>query len=40
MEVLSPFIMLDLSKDEVELMNNEDDLITPASLVSVDDIRQ
>ena len=38
MEVLSPFIMLDLSKDEVELMNNEDDLITPASLVSVDDI--
>ena len=32
--------MLDLSEDEVALLNNEDDLITSASLVSMDDLRQ
>ena len=40
MEELSPFTMLDLSKDEVALLNNEDDLITSASLVHVADLRQ
>ena len=37
---LSPFTMLDLSEDEVAMMNNEDYLITSASLVSVDDLRK
>ena len=40
MEGVSPFTMLDLSKNEVALLNNEDDLITSAYLVSVDDLRQ
>ena len=40
MDGLSPFTMLDLSEDEVTLLNNEEDLITSASLVSVDDLRQ
>ena len=39
MEVLSPFTMLYLSKDEVTLLNNEDDLITLAYLISVAAIR-
>ena len=37
---LSPFTMLDMIEDEVALLNNEEDLITSASLVSVADIRQ
>ena len=32
--------MLDLSEDEVALLNNEDDLITSVSLVSIADLRQ
>ena len=40
MEVLSPFSMLDLSEDEVALLNNKDNLITSSSLVSVADLRQ
>ena len=40
MERFSPFIMLDLSEDEVALLNNEDDLITSVSLVGVADLRQ
>ena len=40
MDGLSPFTTLDLSKDEVAMLNNEDDLITLASLVSVDDLRK
>ena len=40
MEVFSPFTMLDLSEGKVALLNNEDDLITSASLVSVADLRQ
>ena len=31
MDGLSPFTMLDLSKDEVAMLSNEDDLITSAS---------
>ena len=34
------FKVLDLSEDNVEMLNNEDDLITSASLVSVDDLRK
>ena len=37
---LSPFTMLDLSKDEVVLLNNEDDLIISVYLFSIDDLRQ
>ena len=40
MDGLSPFTMIDLSKDEVVMLNNEDDLITSAYLVSVDDLRK
>ena len=40
MDGLSPFTMLDLSEDEVAMLNNEDDLITSAYLVSVDDLRK
>ena len=40
MERLSPFTMLYLREDEVALLNNEDDLITSASLVSIADLRQ
>ena len=40
MDGLSHFTMLDLSEDEVAMLNNEDDLITLASLVSVDDLRK
>ena len=40
MDGLSPFTMLVLNKDEVALMNNEDDLINSASLVNVADLRQ
>ena len=32
--------MLDISEDEVSLLNDEDDLITSTSLVRVDDMRQ
>ena len=39
MEGLSPFTMLDLNGDEVELLNYEQDLLNTASLVSVEDIR-
>ena len=39
MEGLSPFTMLDLSEDEVDLMNNEEDLISSASVVSVANLR-
>ena len=39
MEVLSPFTVLDLHKDEVALLNNEDYLIPSAYLVSVSDLR-
>ena len=38
MDGLSPFTMLDLSEDEVAMLNNEDYLITSASLVSVDNL--
>ena len=40
MDGLSPFTVLDLSKDEVAMLNNEDDSITSAYLVSVDDLRK
>ena len=40
MDGLSPFTVLDLSKDEVVMLNNEYDLITSESLVSVDDLRK
>ena len=40
MEGLSPFTMLDLSEDKEVLLNNEHDLITSASLVSVADLMQ
>ena len=40
MEGFSPFTMLDLSEDEVALLNNEDDLTTSASLVGVANLRQ
>ena len=32
--------MLDQTEDELAMLNNEDDLITSASLVSVDDLRK
>ena len=40
MEGFSPLTMLNLSKNEVALLNNEDDFITSVSLVSVEDLRQ
>ena len=39
MEGLSPFTMLDLDEDQVALLNDEEDLINSASLVSVNDLR-
>ena len=39
MEGLSPFLMLDLSEDQVAAINDEADLLTHASLVSVKDLR-
>ena len=39
MEGLSPFTMLDLNGDEVELLNYEQDLLNTASLVSVEYLR-
>ena len=39
MDGLSPFTMLDLNEDEVALINDEQDLLNTASLVSVEDIR-
>ena len=39
MEGLSPFLMLDLSEDEVAAINDEADLIQRASMVSVQDLR-
>ena len=36
---LSPFTMLDLNKDEVACINHEENLLTSASMVSVDDPR-
>ena len=39
MEGLSPFMMLDLSEDEVATINNKADLIQRASLVSVQYLR-
>ena len=39
MEGLSPFAMLDLDEDEVASLNNKEDLIQSASLVSVKDLR-
>ena len=40
MEGFSPFTLLDLSEDEVALLNNEENLITSVSLVRVYDLRQ
>ena len=40
MDGMSPFTMIDLSKDEVVMLNNEKYLISSASLVSVDDLRK
>ena len=40
MDGMSLFTMIDLSEDEVAMLNNEDNLITSASLVSVDDLRK
>ena len=40
MEGLSPFLMLDLSEDEVAAINDEADLLRDASLVSLKDLRQ
>ena len=40
MEGFSTFTTLDFSEDEVALLNNEDDLITSVSLVSVAKLRQ
>ena len=39
MDGLSPFLMLDLSKDEVATINNEVDLLKNASLISIKDLR-
>lgn len=39
MEGLSPFLMFDLSKEEIAQPKNEEDLIVLASMVSVDDLR-
>ena len=36
---LSPFTMLDLNKDEVKLLNDEQDLLNTDTLVSVKDLR-
>ena len=39
MEGLSPFTMLDLNEDEVARLNHESDLLTSASMVRVDGLR-
>lgn len=39
MEGLSPLSMLDLDKDQIAALNDEDDLLNFASLVSVHDLR-
>ena len=39
MDGLSPFAMIDLNEDQVAMLNEEQDLITSASLVSVADLR-
>ena len=39
MEIFSQLITLDLNKDEVVILNQEDDLITNAYVVSVADLR-
>ena len=39
MEGLSPFLMLDMTEDEVAQLNDEEDLIASASSVSVADLR-
>ena len=39
MEGLLPFLMLDLSEDEVAAINDENDLIQRASMVNVQDLR-
>ena len=39
MEIFSQLIILDLNKDEVVILNQEDDLITNAYVVSVADLR-
>ena len=39
MDRLTPFAMLDLNEDQVSFLNDEQDLLTKASLVSVDDLR-
>ena len=39
MDGMSPFTMLDLNEDEVALLNDEQDLLNTASLVSVEDLR-
>ena len=39
MDGLSPFTVLELNKDEVALLNNEQDLLNTSSLVSVEDLR-
>ena len=38
MEGLSPFLMLDLDEDQVATLNSENDLLSSATLVSVDDL--
>ena len=39
MDGLSPFTMLDLNEDQVALLNDEQDLLNTASLVSISDLR-
>ena len=39
MDGLSPFTMLDLNEDEVALINDKQDLLNTAYLVSVEDLR-
>ena len=36
---LSPFTMLDLNEDQVAVLNDEQDLLNTASLVSISDLR-
>ena len=38
MDGLSPFTMLDLNEDQVALLNDEQDLLNTASLVSISDL--
>ena len=39
MDGLSPFIILDLNKDEMALLNDEKDLLNTDYLVSVEELR-